>query len=126
MENKQYNSSDLLTRITKLLEGINTKLDILTQQNAKILENSFAAEKPANHTSSDIMTLLTLPASVRKTGLALLEFEKATAQDLALKTGRSRPVESDCANQLVRIGFAKKKREGMEIYFFTEPLEVKH
>jgi hypothetical protein len=115
----------LLTKIVKLLESINTKLELLTLQNAKLLETSCTTKKPAHGTQADIMTLLNLPSSVRKTALALLECDKATAQELALKTGRSRPVESDCANQLVRMGFVMKKREGMGMYFFIDSLEVK-
>ena len=72
------------------------------------------------------MTLLELPTAVRKTAIALLGCDRATAEDIAKITCRSRPVESDCANQLVRMGFAQKKREGMAIYFSIEPLsEVK-
>jgi hypothetical protein len=124
-ENKQYNNDLLLTKTVELLESINTKLALLTQQNAKLLEASCTVNKPAHTTQADIMTLLKLPSSVRKTALALLECDEATAQELAIKTGRSRPVESDCANQLVRMGFAKKKREGMEVYFFIDSLEAK-
>jgi hypothetical protein len=125
IENKQNDVNLLLSKTVKLLESINTKLDLLTQQNATLLETSHTANKPAHGTQADIMTLLKLPSSIRKTALALLESDKATAQDLASKTGRSRPVESDCANQLVRMGFATKKRENMEVYFFIDSSEAK-
>ena len=50
---------------------------------------------------------------------------KATADDLALETKRLRAVESAAANELVRMGYIKKKREGREVYFYIENPEAK-
>ena len=41
-------------------------------------------------------------------------------EDLARETGRLRAVESSSANQLVRMGYLSKKREGRDVYFFIE------
>jgi predicted transcriptional regulator len=53
--------------------------------------------------------------------MVLYKMEKATADDLSRETKRLRAVESASANQLVRMGYVKKKREGREVYFYIEP-----
>jgi predicted transcriptional regulator len=64
--------------------------------------------------------------SLRKTVLVLYKLEKATAEDLAGETKRLRAVESASANQLVRMGYLSKKREGRDVYFYIEsPMEIK-
>ena len=57
--------------------------------------------------------------------MVLYRLEKATADDLAKETNRLRAVESATANELVRMGFIKKKREGRDVYFYIEPPEEK-
>ena len=66
------------------------------------------------------MSLLSLPMSLRKTVMVLYKLEKATAEDLAKETKRLRAVESASANQLVRMGYLRKRREGREVYFYIE------
>lgn len=68
----------------------------------------------------DVMTLLSLPSSLRKTMLALYKLEEATAKDLSNETKRLRAVESAYANQLVRMGYLRKKRVGRQVYFYIE------
>jgi predicted transcriptional regulator len=64
--------------------------------------------------------------SLRKTVMVLYKLEKATADDLANETKRLRAVESASANQLVRMGYLKKRREGREVYFYIEsPMEMR-
>lgn len=65
----------------------------------------------------DAMTLLSLPGSLRKTMLALYKLGEATAEDISKETERLRAVESACANQLTRMGYLKKKREGRKVFF---------
>ena len=48
------------------------------------------------------------------------KMEKATADDLSNETKRLRAVESASANQLVRMGFISKKREGRKVYFYIK------
>ena len=69
---------------------------------------------------SDVTALLSLPASLRKTVLALYKLREATAEDLSNETKRQRAVESYCANQLTRLGYLKKKRVGRKVYFYIE------
>ena len=74
----------------------------------------------------DAMTLLSLPMSLRTTVMALYKLEKATAEDIAKETKRLRAVESSAANQLVRLGYLKKTREGRDVYFYIDPpLEIR-
>ena len=68
----------------------------------------------------DMLTLFSLPSALRKTVIALYKLEKATADDLSNETKRLRAVESASANQLVRMGFVSKKREGRKVYFYIK------
>jgi hypothetical protein len=135
-DEKQSNSNMelLLTRIIDEFKLINQKLESIIQLNTKALETQtnllrVAADK--GHSASEIrlepdaMSLLSLPMSLRKTVMVLYKLEKATADDLSKETKRLRAVESASANQLVRMGYLRKKREGREVYFFIEsPMEV--
>jgi hypothetical protein len=68
----------------------------------------------------DVITLLEMPLSLRKTVVALYRFEKATADQIAEVTGRSKAVESECANQMVTMGLINRKQEGRDVYFSIE------
>lgn len=123
--------------LKKLVDGfnlVNRKLDSLIELNEKMLKMHEEFLRMGGKTHSgikfklepDVMSLLSLPMSLRKTVMVLYKLEKATAEDLAKETKRLRAVESASANQLVRMGYLKKKREGREVYFYIEPtLEIK-
>ena len=66
------------------------------------------------------MALLSLPSALRKTAMVLYRLEQATADELAKETKRLRAVESAAANELVRMGYIKKKRIGRDVYFYIE------
>ena len=121
----QSAAMDLLAKIIEQLKLLNTKLDSLNENNDKLLKIFEILKETPIKTSlnpqADVMTLLTLPGSLRKTAMALYRFERATADEIAKITGRLRAVESSSANQLVRMGFAEKKREGRTVYFSIEP-----
>jgi len=124
----------LLTRLVDELKLINQKLDSMIELNVKALEiqgKLLQMQSDKSHSEEeaklepDVMTLLSLPRSLRKTVMVLYKMEKATAQDLAKETKRLRAVESASANQLVRMGYLRKKREGREVYFYIEsPMEI--
>ncbi|MCJ7631044.1 transcriptional regulator [Candidatus Bathyarchaeota archaeon] len=124
----------LLTKLVDALNLVNQKLDSLIELNEKILktrEEFLREDSGKNHFGTelklepDAMSLLSLPMSLRKTVMVLYKMEKATAQDLAKETKRLRAVESASANQLVRLGYLRKKREGREVYFYIEsPMEI--
>jgi hypothetical protein len=129
------NTKFLLMKLVDELRLVNQKLDSLIELNGKILK---AQEEMPRLVSSksysgtelklepDAMSLLSLPMSLRKTVMVLYKLEKATAEDLARETKRLRAVESASANQLVRMGYLSKKREGRDVYFYIEsPMEIK-
>ena len=68
----------------------------------------------------DVMTLLSLPDHLRKTATAVCKLGKATADEVADETGRTRAMESAYLNQLVRMGYLKKERVGRKVYFYVE------
>jgi hypothetical protein len=117
--------------LEKVLEQIrftNRKLDSLIDLNEKILKKQ-ATQHPAAAKNIAVqetrpipnsLSLLSLPASLRKTVMVLYKLDKATAEDLAKETGRLRAVESSAANQLVRMGYLRKRREGRDVYFFID------
>ena len=125
----------LLTKLVDELDLVNQKLDSLIELNEKILKTQEEFQRVGSDKSHfeteikpelDPMSLLSLPMSLRKTVIALYKLEKATAKDLAAETKRLRAVESAAANQLVRMGYLKKKRAGREVYFYIEtPVEIR-
>ena len=124
----------LLTKLVDELSRANEKLDLLVELNSKSLMLREGAKKPFNNgdrqkaevkLTPDVMSLLAIPLSLRKTLMVLYKLEKATANDLAKETMRLRAVESASANQLVRMGYLGKKREGRDVYFYIEtPMEI--
>ena len=120
----------LLARIIDELREVNDKLELLISANRKLLgmqeeflKKSASKKKTMQdfNLAPDVMALLSLPMSLRKTVMVLYKLEKATAEDIAKETKRLRAVESSSANQLVRLGYLKKKREGRDVYFYIEP-----
>jgi len=115
----------ILAKTLSLFQTISQQLDLLISINEKMLETQkeFLQESNAragNGVSPDTLSLLSLPSSLRKTVLALYKLQKATAEDIAGETKRLRGMESAWANQLVRLGYLKKIRQGRKIYFFIE------
>ena len=119
----------LLTMLVEKLKKMNEKLDSIVDVNTKILKTQEEflqrvtnKSYPSKDTTlePDAMALLSLPASLRKTAMVLYKLNEATAEDLANETKRLRAVESASANQLVRMGYLKKKREGRKVYFYIE------
>jgi predicted transcriptional regulator len=128
-------TATLLARIVDELREVNEKLVLLIKLNRRLLEmqeellqNVSGKRKPTSEfkIEPDAMSLLSLPMSLRKTVMVLYKLEKATAEDIAKETKRQRAVESSSANQLVRLGYLNKKREGRDVYFYIQPqLEAK-
>jgi len=119
----------LLKMLVDELNQVNKKLDSLVELSGNMLRmqeeflQSMANKsyrRKAIELEPDAMTLLSLPRSLRKTVMALYKLKEATAEDLARETKRLRAVESASANQLVRMGCIKKKREGRRVYFYIE------
>lgn len=116
-------SAEIFAEMLKELKKINSKLDTLFESNNKILELFTSSNRSTDSSLNpqiDVMALLTLPSAHRKTVMALYKFKKATAGELSSETGRLRAFESSLANDLVRMGYVKKKRVGHDIYFYIE------
>ncbi len=90
----------LLERILEVLESIERKLD-----GRKEIKGM------------DPIILLELPDNLRETATALIKLERATASEVARITGRGRAIESHYLNTLVRMGYAKKKRDGRRVIY---------
>lgn len=69
----------------------------------------------------DVISLLSLPSSLRKTVLIITKIGESTADDISKHTKRNRAIESGYANQLVRLGYLDKKRIGRKVYFQLKP-----
>jgi hypothetical protein len=123
-ESPKSDVETLLESVLAQIKFTNQKLDSLVDLNEKILKISTLSTEPIQVPETkpipDSMTLLALPMSLRKTVMVLYKLEKATAEDLSRETGRLRAVESSAANQLVRMGYLNKKREGRDVYFFID------
>src|SRR4030067_3047452 len=117
-----------LANIVDALNRLNHSLDTLVDFNARILKVNEELLQKINARSvktelnlePDALSLLSLPLSLLKTAMVLYRLERATADDLARETGRLRAVESASANQLVRMGYLKKSREGRDVYFYID------
>lgn len=129
-ETPNFRVVGLLARIISELREANEKLELLISLNRKLLEaQEKLLQKPSNNIkppeefkfAPDVMALLSLPMSLRKTVMVLYKLEKATAKDIAKETKRLRAVESASANQLVRLGYLAKKREGRDVFFYIQP-----
>lgn len=120
------NTDTVSARLFNAMGEISKKLDSLILLSKQILETQEQALRNSGlRFVPDSMTLSLLPGALRKTVMALYRLEKGTAQDIARETKRLRAVESASANQLVRMGYLKKKREGRAVYFYIESSEVR-
>ncbi len=128
-ETPDFRIAGLLARIISELSEANEKLELLISLNRKLLQNQEKLRQTSDKIKSseefefapDVMALLSLPMSLRKTVMVLYKLEKATAKDIAKETKRLRAVESASANRLVRLGYLTKKREGRDVYFCIQP-----
>ncbi len=111
----------LLERLIHEVHQINQKLGKVLNTQEDFLQK--LTKKESGKTiklDPDMLTLFSLPSALRKTVIVLYKLEKATADDLSNETKRLRAVESASANQLVRMGFVSKKREGRKVYFYIK------
>jgi len=98
----------------KRLEDVEKRLEKLENIVSGIV--SSMGERATIH-SVDRAELMSIPDSLRKTMIAILELKEATADETARKTGRTRSLETIYLNQLTRIGYLSRSRKGRKIYF---------
>jgi hypothetical protein len=112
---------DLLRKLNRNMELISKKLDRLIEvQRTTSVQVARPMLSLPEGLPMDVTTLLSLPDHLRKSALALATLGEGTATDLSKETGRVRAVESDYLNQLVSMGYVKKKRKGRDVYFYVE------
>jgi hypothetical protein len=61
--------------------------------------------------------LLSLPDNIRRSYMIVVSKGKCSATEVSNLSGRRRAIESSYLNQLVRLGWLKKKREGKNLIF---------
>ncbi len=124
-------SNSLIIRLVDMFSQLTDKLNQVIEFNARILkineellQGASESDKKNNlRIEPDTIALLSLPSALRKTAIVLYRLEQATADDLAKETKRLRAVESAAANELVRMGYIKKKRVGRDVYFYIESIK---
>jgi hypothetical protein len=110
----------LLVRLIEEVKLTNKKLDFIIKQNKRTKKIKKQKQIRKSPLAPDVLSLLNLPVHLRKTVIALYKLEKATAEELSAETKRLRAVESASANQLTRMGYLKKKRQGHKVYFYID------
>jgi hypothetical protein len=102
-------------KVIKILEDINAKLGKLEGRLGSV--KTTAEHRTEIRTPLDVDALLSLPDHLRQTAIVLSSKGSASAQDVAKETGRTRAAESDYLNQLVKMGYISRKREGRTVFF---------
>jgi PAS domain S-box-containing protein len=124
-ENKTE-SSRLILIVTDITDSIRAR-EALTQVSGRIqdlekeisgLRETFPSDiEQESRKTIEMADLLQLPDHLRGTLVALSDMRKATASEVAEKTGKVRNIESVYLNQLERMGLLDKSRKGRRIYF---------
>ncbi len=96
------------------MESIDSKFDIFIEKLNQFLGG---VQSIPELKALDVTSLLNLSKPLQETAIILMELEEATAEQVAEKTGLQRAVESAHLNELVRLGYIKKKRKGRLAYF---------
>lgn len=103
-------SLNILEKIEESLERLNDKIEVMIeiQKTGNSNQRSTLALPEA---SLDVMTLLSMPDHLRKTAMSICRCTRATAEEISQQTSRARAVESAYLNQLVIMGYLKKREE---------------
>lgn len=110
---------DELKSLNQNLESLNRTLTYLAEALRSGLLRDVGRSSP-KHGQLDVNTLLSLPDHLRKTAMAIVKLGEGTASRVASETGRVRAAESDYLNQLVEMGYVKKRRVSRNAVFFVE------
>ena len=119
-------SAKTTTQIHDELRSLNRNLESLNRTLAYLAE-AFRSSRlrdvgqpSAKYGQLDVNTLLSLPDHLRKTAMAIVKLGEGTASRVASETGRVRAAESDYLNQLVEMGYVKKRRVSRNAVFSVE------
>jgi len=86
------------------------------QSSEAMMETLKRVEEKLDQILAPSRTLM-LPDHLRPAMMAVQQLGEATARQVAEKTGRDRATMSDYLNQLVRMGYLKKRKVGKVTYF---------
>lgn len=120
--NRTESSLGVLREISVSVKELGGKLDKLIELQAKHVMKSplESSELSAPGFPFDVDSIVSLPDHLIKTGIVIAKIERGTALDVAKETGRARAAESDYLNQLVIMGYLKKKRSMRKVVFYIE------
>lgn len=102
----------------KVLKELIEQTKSLNEKVEKMMKEK--AEKNTETFSLSIPMMLALPDNIRHTAAALSKLGEGTATQVSKETSRTRAIESMYLNQLVVLGYARKKKDGHEIIFYME------
>ncbi len=100
-------------KLAKIAEDLGLKILLFSEEDVDIkFSKDFDLEK--------FLRLIRLPPNLRETYVALMKFDKATAQDISSITGRARAVEAAYLNRLKDGNYIQKEKVGVRAYFWVE------
>jgi len=110
---------DELKNLSAKVDSIRDSIEVLLDMQKKLLQSLKKANGSIKDTEfiPDVLSLLSLPTSLRKTVLTLARIGEATSDEISKETNRKRAIESGYANQLIRLGYLDKRRVGRKVYF---------
>jgi hypothetical protein len=113
-----------LNEISQGLKNVNERVDALfkVQEDLQslIVSNSLIkSAKRGQYTDLplDVVSLLSLPDHLRKSAIIVAKLGEASSMDVSRESQRARALESGYLNQLVNMGYLKKRRKGRDVYF---------
>jgi len=111
----------VLKEINAGIGDLGKKLDRLIElQHKHSLKGGSEDSESATTLPFDVDSIVSLPDHLTKTAVVIAKLEKGTALDVSKETGRARAAESDYLNQLVSMGYLKKKRSMRKVVFYIE------
>ncbi|MCX8204958.1 MAG: transcriptional regulator [Candidatus Nezhaarchaeota archaeon] len=108
---------EVLQSLAEKLDKIHSKLAEIVEGQKELIERLGRSVEEEGLKALDVLSLLELPDHLRKTAMALSKIGEGTASEVAGLTGRERAIESSYLNQLVRMGYVKKRRAGRKVVF---------
>ena len=103
--------------IGKRLNDIERRLDALEGMVATPKTRPSGGGGEGNIPSLSAQELLSIPDSLRKTLLTVQEIKEGTASDVAVKSARTRGIETIYLNHLTRLGYLARMKRGRKIFY---------
>jgi hypothetical protein len=112
---------EVLKEISSGITHLGNKLDRLIElQHNYMAKGGFENHESALTMPFDVDSIVSLPDHLTKTAMVIAKLQKGTALEVSKETGRARAAESDYLNQLVSMGYLKKKRSMRKVVFYIE------